>query len=536
MTHRLVNKNIDIYKYPNELEDNLGSITLGDLHGNPIKLIHFLIRHQIVRFKNEVTNREDAYQHFVNIYGQYGEMIQDYLENRTLLQFSQIKIDNAKERITNLEKQLSLITNSELEQYKNLMQWQQQTLEKLKTAEEEQKRLKQKIKEPKEKLILCIKQFNQYMDQLEVCDNQTFIRLLGDEIADRGHCDYFTLRMICLLAKNHCPLNILISNHGSEFIYAFEELISGRSFSPQGYIGDHQIPSFWGLRLLLEHEIISQEELIQLVDESYKPALKIMDYSLTENGITLFSHAPIRFDAIQLMAKKLGVHYDDAKPEALAATIERINYQFQYYIENNTIHSLFHNDAIHDRTHMSEEEKMDWPLIYFFWNRWDEMKETETARPARHHGYGITYVHGHDEYHSPLPHIYNLDTPCGKDSQKNENQLIEKTFRFLLENQKNSIDKKVSEFYLRNVLRYKVLTSDELHLEKKGQTYIQPVKKSKVHELNGSIQKLGLLGTSVTQTLSSASEIKKSGTHFSPREMIIASKEQEEKNLQLIPY
>ncbi|HEO1338507.1 TPA: type IV secretion protein Dot, partial [Legionella pneumophila] len=65
MPKRLINKNIDIYNYPNELEDNLGSISLGDLHGNAIKLIHFLFRHKIIKFKREICNFHEAYQQFV---------------------------------------------------------------------------------------------------------------------------------------------------------------------------------------------------------------------------------------------------------------------------------------------------------------------------------------------------------------------------------------------------------------------------------------------------------------------------------------
>lgn len=138
MTNHLINKNVDIYKYPSEFEHSLGSITLGDLHGNPIKLIHFLFRQQIIRFKGEVKDIEEAYQQFVSLYEQYGEILQEYLENRTLLQLTQVKIDNTKERLANLDKQL-IEANKETQQYQTLVQLRQQTLEKLHTAEEEQK-------------------------------------------------------------------------------------------------------------------------------------------------------------------------------------------------------------------------------------------------------------------------------------------------------------------------------------------------------------------------------------------------------------
>ncbi|CAM2886692.1 Dot/Icm secretion system substrate [Legionella steigerwaltii] len=524
MANRLINKNVNIYKYPHELENNLGSITLGDLHGNPIKLIHFLFRYQIIQFNNEVKNVEEAYQQFVTLYEQYGEILQEYLENRLLLQFTQIKIDNAKERIANLDKQL---LTAETLTVQTLSQLREQTRIKLKTAEEEQKILTQKLTAPKEKLSHCVSQFNHFMSKLEVRDNQTLIRLIGDEIADRGNCDYFMFRILHMLRRNHCPLNILASNHGSEFIYAFEQFMAGHSFAPPGYIGDVQIPSFWGLKLLLEHDIIRHEELTQLVNESYKPALKILDYTLSEQGITLFSHAPIRFDAIQLMAARLGVNYDDSTASALAATIDQINHQFQFYVENNTIHSLFHSDAIHDRTNMSEQERATWPLVYLFWNRWDATKETETARPATHNGYKINYVHGHDGFQSLLPHIYNLDTACGKDPRKTEDEKIDKAFRFIKENHNKTVDKTPSESYLRDVLKLKVFDSDEHSLEFKKQNKLESLKTSHGIELNDSIKKLGLLGKPMVPSSTSFIELNTPTTKTSLRELIITSEEED---------
>ncbi|WP_454784498.1 Dot/Icm T4SS effector Wip [Legionella sp. WA2024007413] len=523
MTNHLINKNIDIYKFPNELQYNLGSITLGDLHGNPINLIHFLFRHQIIRFKDSVKNAETAYQQFVTLYEEYGGILEEYLEARTLLQLTQIKIDNAKERIAHLDKLLSVEGNNETQQYQALRQ---QTLEKLQTAEKEHLKLNNKLTEPKDKLSHYVAQFNHFLEQIEVHDNQTMIRLLGDEIADRGNCDFFTLKILNLLQQNRCPLNILISNHGSEFLYAFEQLMAGKPFLPAGYIGDFQIPSFWGLKLLLENDIISHEELRRLVNECYKPTLKVLDYTISEQGITLFSHAPIRFDAIQLMAKSLGVNYDDSTAEALAATIERINHQFQFYLDSNSVHTLFHTDAIHDRTNMSEQERAAWPLVYLFWNRWDATKETETARPVIHNNYHITYVHGHDGFQSLLAHIFNLDTLCGKEARKTEEKQIEQVFRYILENRDKAVDKTTAEFYLRNVLRCKVLNSDEGPLAYKERNKARSQKILPDNELNSSIQKLSLLGRPVVPSPISFMELNTSNK-INPKELILASKEEE---------
>lgn len=422
MTNRLISKYVDIYRYPEELESNLGSITLGDLHGNPIKLIHFLFRYQIIQFKNDVADVQETYQQFVTLYEQYGELIEEYQEYRTLLHFAQIKINNAMEQIEILDKQLLEV--KEMQQYPKVMQLYLQLTNKLKKAQEEQVSLMHQLNKPQNKLTYYINQFNQFMKQLKIRNNKTMIRLIGDEVSDRGNCDYFTLRIIDFIYRKDCPLTILISNHGSEFIYGYEHLIAGHPFVPQGYIGDFQIPSFWGLKYLLEQEVVTQDELINLVNHSYKPTLKILDYTLSEKGITLFSHAPIRFDAIQLMAERLGITYDDATIEVLATTIDQINFQFQSYVNNNTIHQLFNTDTIIDRTNMTKEEKAAWPLIYLFWNRWNESKETADARPAIKNDFHITYVHGHDPFQSNLSHVHNIDTLCGKEPRKKNAEQI----------------------------------------------------------------------------------------------------------------
>lgn len=524
MTYRLINKNVDIYKFPDELESNLGSLTLGDLHGNPIKLIHFLFRHQIIQFNPKIKNVEEAYQQFVTLYELYGALLQEYLENRTLLQCTQIKIDNAKERIAHLEKQIISAATAETQTPNSLSQLREQALIKLQAAEEEQRQLQQKLSEPKEKLAYCVSQFNEFMSLLEIHDNQTLIRLIGDEVADRGNCDYFTFRILSMLRRHHCRLNILISNHSSEFIYAFEQFTAGQSFVPPGYIGDVQIPSFWGLNLLLEHHIIHHQELTELINESYKPSLKILDYTLNEKGITLFSHAPIRFDTIQLLAARLGVNYNDSTANALAETIDQINHQFQFFIENNVMHSLFHTDAIHDRTNMSEQERTAWPLIYLLWNRWDDAKESEMARPATHKGYYITYVHGHDGFQSLLPHIYNLDTLCGKDSRKNEEEQINKAVRCINENRHTTIDTTPSESYLREVLRYKVFDSDERCLAFE----LHNKQKLPNADLNESIKKLGLLGKPIIQSFTSSVEFNTPKTEPVPRELMISPENEED--------
>jgi hypothetical protein len=492
MANRVISKTTNIYVYPSEQESHLGSVTLGDLHGNAVKLLHFLFQYQIIGFKNEVSSPEKTYEEFVTLYESYGDILEEYLGNSTLLQLERFKIINAKERIENIKNQL--LENKDSTQYQSLFLLQQQIESRLETSLECKKRLKQLRKEIITKIPPILEEFNQFINKIKIKDRAVLVRLIGDELADRGHCDYFTLRIMDFFVQDHGRLAIIFSNHGYEFISAYEKLAKNLPFVPQQDIADFQTTSLYGLKLLLEHEFIAQNELVNLTCRSYKQSLKLIDYSLDESGITLFSHAPIRFDHLELTARFLKVTYDDSTKEELAKTIDEINRQLAYYIHDDISHLLFHSDCINDKTRMTEEERAMWPLVYLIWNRWDQTKETKTARPANKNGYLITYVHGHDSFQSALPHVQNLDTLCGKDSRKKEEAQINQSFQFLTENKYTSIDRTAVEDYLRTVQRSKVFDSNGYGLQSDKQDEILPVESPLDALVTMSLNRLSLFG------------------------------------------
>jgi len=51
----------------------------------------------------------------------------------------------------------------------------------------------------------------------------TLVRLIGDELADRGSNDYFTLKILERLANRGCPYEIMLSNHSVGFIQKYEK-------------------------------------------------------------------------------------------------------------------------------------------------------------------------------------------------------------------------------------------------------------------------------------------------------------------------
>ncbi|KTD23485.1 Dot/Icm secretion system substrate [Legionella lansingensis] len=392
---KIIEKSVDIYQYPTELEENSHSITIGDLHGNVVKLAQFLLRHGVIQFKSGIDPIA-GYNVLVHIYETFGELAKLHLQRPYI-----------REALTEL-----------------------------------------------------VQQFNDFMCQLEI-KNKILVRLIGDEVADRGSCDYFTLRLIRFLHENDVKVTILISNHNSEFIAAYEHLFITNELRSLNFIINEQKYSFFGLKLLLDEEVISETEVKELVQIAYKPTLKILDYTLTADSIGIFSHAPTRFDVIKSLADYFGVVYEEANKEALAGTIDNINHSFKLAVKDNKVHEFFNIPWNIIVENLSAAEIAQWPLIYVTWNRWDAAKETQDARPAELHDYHIWYVHGHDNYKSQLPHVHNLDTYCGKEERKSERKRIKEAAQLLTTLPENSTLRSSVQNYLDEVHRYRVLITDE---------------------------------------------------------------------------
>lgn len=392
----VINDLTNIYEYPREFKTHSGSITLGDLHGNPLKLLHILFRHGIIEFNESVSDPSKYYQELVSTYERSGKITDCLGDTKAWLRM----FGEALQALQAMEvRDLS----------------QEQVFQKtIQEAIQDKQQLETLHEENLQALIDSLNFFNKFIDQLKIKDRSVLIRLIGDEVADRGANDYFTLQLLAFLDKNSVNQTKLISNHGCEFISAYECLFNRGKFTPLNMLEYKYKRSLNGLICLFEETTISRELLEGLID-IYKQNLKIIDYSLSENKISLFSHAPIRFDVIEMLASHLEVAYQDGSKEALAATIDKINLKFQVYVKENRVNELCKGFKYFDITNMTMEKIKDWPLLYIIWNRWSTIKDTQEARPKSKNGYELDYVHGHDySYQSQYLHVFNLDTLCGK--------------------------------------------------------------------------------------------------------------------------
>ncbi len=244
-------------------------------------------------------------------------------------------------------------------------------------------------------------------------DPSHLIRLIGDELFDRGANDFFILKCLEMLDKNNIRTEILISNHGSGFVAAMfnDDFVDvGNAFgSYLGYLKTKKI--------ILSDERNVESSAQEIARKHYLPKLKIVSYSLSPDGknIKIYSHAPIDLDIIRYMAEELKIPYQADTARALAETIDKINQKVQQdYIQQNKLGELLHGKYDKPQLYTKEIDGKNHPFLFSIWNRnYAILNRNEQAKQAE---YGLHFVHGHDDNQINLDntHATTLDDALGK--------------------------------------------------------------------------------------------------------------------------
>lgn len=258
-------------------------------------------------------------------------------------------------------------------------------------------------------------EFNQILDKITF-NTDTIVRLIGDELADRGSNDYFTLKVLEKLYQHKVPVETIVSNHGIEFIEAYEK--QQDFHAPMLSQGGHA-PSMEKLQQLVEKGLVDKKEIKHIANQAYKPTLRAISYSLSEDKqeITIYSHAGIGLESIKNLAKKLNAQYKDTTTTDLAQTIDRINEVFQQHVQANTVHTLYSREKM-QAGYGGMTDLTDSPFEFILWNRFYHT----LSRPTVHFGYRINFAHGHDSRDQTKDNIYNLDNNLGKFWMDHNNQ------------------------------------------------------------------------------------------------------------------
>lgn len=263
---------------------------------------------------------------------------------------------------------------------------------------------------------LTEKQLDRYDAIIEKAKFNPFgmLLLIGDETGDRSYNDYFTLKIIEKLSKEKSPLQILISNHGVEFVNSYETL---KSFKPFIMSSSHT-NSLIKLNELLNKFPERRKVIDHIINHCYKPSLHALTCTLSENkkSLTLFSHAGIGLRTIQAIAKKLKVPYAANSAVELSETIKNIDIAFQKYVEKNEVHKLYNPEIMMNGYYGTLIDQDEYPFEFLMWNRTykkynfeKNMHDHIIDRPEKlPNGDTLYFSHGHDEKDS-FPTLINLD-------------------------------------------------------------------------------------------------------------------------------
>lgn len=305
MSMRRICEEVQLDRYP-EQTNAIGSVelTIGDLHGNALKLMYFLVRHEIVILSI------DDYASFVQIYNLPTDLL-----NHT-------KLD----------------------------------------------------------------EFDAILARLRVANCNVHLRFLGDEVADQGSNDYFTLKILEKLHQQHIRFEILFSEQGSRFIQTYEK--HKCFYDPK--LDSRQVWSMYKLHELVQRGLVSRDRIEDIVENVYKPALKAISYNICPEGISIFSYAPIELNVVRLLAEQLNMSYKDGSPQLLAQTIEGINQAFGLLVRYDALHHLYRTRPI--RCSMSDEPALN-AIEMISKNHYEE----DIIHINRHNEYFVNYVYGHVE-------------------------------------------------------------------------------------------------------------------------------------------
>lgn len=236
----------DLDQYPKKNDDEKLTpdkvLTVGDMHGNALKFIYILIRHQVLDI-----NKSD-YEQLIMIYNTPVPKINEKksypdhaFEERVKIYAENIKLFNT-------------IINNAFER----------------------------------------------MDPKKIGQ----LRLLGDLISDRGQNDYFTLRIIECFAKKEPSIikEILLSNHDYNAFVEIYNLNNPHKPTEPWFLEKHAFfkQSLLNLIELIKLKLVSLQWVTKTLNTHFKPLLKLISYAreTSHDGnkyLSFYTHAPTKF-------------------------------------------------------------------------------------------------------------------------------------------------------------------------------------------------------------------------------------------------
>lgn len=389
MTDDLHQQQVDIRDYPKAffpLKKN-EALTVGDLHGSALKLLFVLAKHQIIHFENGSQD----YLTLAAIYLKQQRTLKCYRQGGKRLKAFTATPENGE------------LSKDDLDRF-----W----------------------------TILSRANFREV----------GLIRLIGDELADRGHHDLLTLFILKILTIRQVPVIICISNHSLSAIESFFKILeSPLPLSHTFNFLPGQDNSWQALVKSINQKLISKAELKNLFERVYLNKLVLIDSDLTQsNQLYTFSHSflglDMLFTLVNFLNRQLGakINYQETNEAALEDVIDEVNQVIVPKVRNGECLDLFTMNKT--------------PLYAIIWAR--EIKKFERFHLKNNRTF--IHVHGHvgEDGGADKKSLINLDTKLGREQEYGPTGLFQSanyhgSYRYLIY---SPCEKKLA-FYKENAVK-----------------------------------------------------------------------------------
>ena len=355
----------------------LGSLlTLGDLHANTIKLIHFLL------IQNVIEISASAYDRLIQIYYKHAF-------DPAFPQFPRYTKAEVAEFKHILETEIHLNTALDTELIKN-------------------------------KLPLIL-------------------RFIGDMFADRGYGDLLTMFVLMRLVQLKLNFRIVLSNHDilliSAFILGQYNMVGDPPLTPEQereFIG-----SYLGVLEMIIDGIITNAEFKEMIEKYFLPYLILVDYTahpITNKLQAVFCHGRAGLQSIHDIARVNGGSIEFKSPASIPAIIEEMNEKFEWHKTNNTlnIYTSANLSIVKSRTYKKDDTPLASPTTRFGHGHADGQFEKKTDYPnetnlddSSGRGLGSEAQLYHALYEGPTPYVLKNKTSCLEYTRECERRAIE---------------------------------------------------------------------------------------------------------------
>jgi hypothetical protein len=260
--------------------------------------------------------------------------------------------------------------------------------------------------------------FNELVAKIEVAP-QAKLRLIGDELDDRGQDDALTLEPLAGFKEKGGIYETILSNHTAGFILCIEEAIQKATINgvfneekfkkdfiaQQTFIQKLQpeaANSFANLQYSLEHGIISVKDLLEKYN-SHKSTFKAFSYDYDVRGkIMIYSHAPMGRAMICAVALGMIRYLNDEEKNTVNAMVTKFDAQEE--VTDNDMPPII--DAINRVVALKAQSNTLSDIINKESALYDAVENRKNPKD------NMNNTHGHDptEFRGRI----SLDSFCGK--------------------------------------------------------------------------------------------------------------------------